>query len=626
MRDFPFTAVVAQDQLKMSLLLNAIDPRIGGVLIRGDKGSGKTTLARALSELLPNGAPFIEVPAGATEDRVKGSVDLAKMVSDGTVASTGGLLAEANGGVLYVDEVNLLADHIVDLLLDAAATGVNRIERDGVSAVFPAKFVLIGSMNPEEGELRPQLLDRFGLSVEVDGIVNPEHRSLALMRRLEFDSNPEAFCKLFEQEQDQLRQRLGESQNVNRDHPMGLSAELSKELFKVVTELCISYGAQGLRADLTMARAAAAHAALSGRDRVETEDIKAVAPLVLAHRARRDPLQGFEDSRSVSDLVEQIHRNSESKGGGSSKSQSQAEGADERAGEGPERSGPRPKLSEKPSGSSLTLGFGDGPIIRSAIQQNTKGIYSDRVGGGPKGPTPSGYSRRIEGVSDRRGVGVDVVGTITTAALRRSTGSMLESGSFVGPEDIVMSEKLAKQGRTILVGLDLSGSIGIKSRIQLASTVIESLLLDAYQTRDRVGVIVIAEGTARVLQRPTRSVEMIRAKLSGIVTGGITPLAMGIDLLTEQAKTCRQLGENPYCILVTDGRATGGEFAFQEALQAAQRFGSESIPSCIIDIEDSPVNMGLARKLAKETGSQLISYPELAQLITSSGVKHALFR
>ena len=626
MRDFPFTAIVAQDQLKMSLLLNAIDPRIGGVLIRGDKGSGKSTLARALAELLPNGAPFVEVPSGATEDRVKGSVDLARMVADGTVASTGGLLAESHGGVLYVDEVNLLADHIVDLLLDAAASGVNRIERDGVSAVFPAKFVLIGSMNPEEGELRPQLLDRFGLSVQSDGIANSEERGVALMRRLEFDSDPDAFCARFDDEQGKLRLRLRESRTSNLANSFGLCAHLSKELFKVITELCISYGAQGLRADLTMARAAAAHASLEGRDSVGTQDINAIAPLVLSHRARRDPLQGFEDSKSISDLVEQIHRKSQSRGGGNSQSQSQAEGADERPGGGPERAAQAPQLREKPSGASLTFGLGEGPVMRSMIALGAKDSYSERIGGGPKGATPSGYSRRVEGALDRRGTGLDVIGTLTSAVSRRSAGTTSDTSSFIGSEDLVMSEKIAKQGRTILVGLDLSGSIGIKSRIQLASTIIESLLLDAYQTRDRLGVIVIAEGSARVLQRPTRSVEMIRAKLSSLVTGGITPLALGIDLLAEQAKACMVVGENPYCILVTDGRATGGEFAFQEALRAAERFASEKLSSCIVDIEDSPINMGLAGKIAKEMGSRLISYREIVELIGSSTLGYALFR
>ena len=624
MREFPFVAVVGQEQLKMSLLLNAIDPRIGGVLIRGDKGSGKSTLARALSDLLPAGAPFIEVPAGATEDRVKGSVDLAQMVADGIVASTGGLLAEANGGVLYVDEVNLLADHIVDLLLDSAASGVNRIERDGVSAVFPAKFVLIGSMNPEEGELRPQLLDRFGLSVQSDGILDPEDRSLALYRRLEFDSDPDSFCAMFDDEKEELKSRLSQARAVSQAHYLGLSAHLSKELFRAITQLCISYGAQGLRADLTMARAAAARAALEGRSEVEVEDIGAVAPLVLSHRARKDPLQdvGYE-SRTVTELIHKMKRASYEEGDDVPQSKSEGSRSDE--GDLPPEATRGPKGPNEPSGSSLTFGHGSAQIMGSVTQSGVKGIYSERIGGGPKGSTPAGYRRGVDGVVDQRGVALDVVGTLTSAVVRRSSGIESTASSFVATQDIVMSEKVAKQGRTILVGLDLSGSIGMNSRTELASAVIESLLLDAYQTRDRVGVIVIAEGTARVLQKPTRSVEMIRAKLSNLRTGGITPLAKGIDLLRMQARECREKGEHPFCILITDGRATGGEFAYQEAAEAARRFNSEDLPSCIVDIEDSQVPIGLAGKIAKNMGSEIITSAELLELIGRSQLRDALF-
>ncbi len=621
MREFPFVAVVGQDQLKMSLLLNAIDPRIGGVLIRGDKGSGKSTLARALADLLPDGAPFIEVPAGATEDRVKGSVDLAQMVADGTVASTGGLLAEANGGVLYVDEVNLLADHIVDLLLDAAASGLNRIERDGVSAVFPAKFVLIGSMNPEEGELRPQLLDRFGLSVQSDGILDPEYRSVALLRRLEFDSDPDAFCISFDPEKKDLKRRLNLARSMNLSHALGLSANVSNEFFRVITQLCISYGAQGLRADLTMARSAAAHAALEGRQDVEARDLEAVAPLVLSHRARKDPLQEYE-SRSVSEVIEKIQRIGHE--AGEDVEVSKSEGSKSDNGDLPPDVPRGPKGQSESSGSALTFGGGGVPIMGTVTTLGAKGIFSERVGGGPKGSTPTGYRKGVEGVSDIRGVGLDVVGTLTSAVLRRSNEPEVATEPFVATQDIVRSEKIAKQGRTILVGLDLSGSIGMNSRTELASTVIESLLLDAYQTRDRVGLIVIAEGTARVLQKPTRSVEMIRAKLATLVTGGVTPLAKGIDLLALQAKECRQKGEHPLCILITDGRATGGEFAFQEAMQAAQNFNLEGLQSCIVDIEDSQVPIGLAGKIAKAMGSQIISSAALAELIGRSQLRDAL--
>jgi magnesium chelatase subunit D len=305
--------------------------------------------------------------------------------------------------------------------------------------------------------------------------------------------------------------------------------------------------------------------------------------------------------------------------------QSKSEGSRSDEGDLPPEATRGPKGPNEPSGSSLTFGHGSAQIMGSVTQSGVKGIYSERIGGGPKGSTPAGYRRGVDGVVDQRGVALDVVGTLTSAVVRRSSGIESTASSFVATQDIVMSEKVAKQGRTILVGLDLSGSIGMNSRTELASAVIESLLLDAYQTRDRVGVIVIAEGTARVLQKPTRSVEMIRAKLSNLRTGGITPLAKGIDLLRMQARECREKGEHPFCILITDGRATGGEFAYQEAAEAARRFNSEDLPSCIVDIEDSQVPIGLAGKIAKNMGSEIITSAELLELIGRSQLRDALF-
>ncbi|MGH9149804.1 MAG: ATP-binding protein, partial [Acidimicrobiales bacterium] len=205
---FPFSAVVGQDELKLALLLNAVDPAVGGVLLRGQKGSAKTTLARGLAALLPGGSPFVELPLGATEDRVVGTLDLAAILATGEARFHPGLLHSAHGGVLYVDEVNLLADHLVDVLLDVASSGVNRVEREGVAHAHPSRFVLVGSMNPEEGELRPQLLDRFGLSVEVAAPTDPDQRAEAVARRMAFDRDPARFCTAWAEAEAGLHERL----------------------------------------------------------------------------------------------------------------------------------------------------------------------------------------------------------------------------------------------------------------------------------------------------------------------------------------------------------------------------------------------------------------------------------
>ena len=273
---FPFSAVVGQDEARMALLLAAVDPGIGGVLLRGDKGSAKSTLARGLAGMLPGGAPFVELPLGATEDRVLGTIDLKAALTEGDTVFRPGLLAAAHGGVLYVDEVNLLPDHLVDVLLDVAGSGVNRVERDGVSHSHPARFVLVGSMNPEEGELRPQLLDRFGLSVEIKAPVDPRARAEVVRRRLTHDAGG----RVDGGEGDiVLRARLAAS----------MPADLPDTVVDFACRLAVSVGAEGLRADLVLCRAAAAFAGWEGRSVATSSDVERVAGVALGHRRRRRP-------------------------------------------------------------------------------------------------------------------------------------------------------------------------------------------------------------------------------------------------------------------------------------------------------------------------------------------------
>ncbi|MDQ1499607.1 MAG: magnesium chelatase subunit, partial [Actinomycetota bacterium] len=260
---FPLSAVVGQDDLKVALLLHAVDPKLGGVLIRGEKGSGKSTAARALATLIGadstgGRAPFVELPIGATEDRVVGTLDLEGALLEGRSRLRPGLLAAAHQGVLYVDEVNLLADHLVDVLIDAAAFGVNRIERDGLTAEHPCRFVLVGSMNPEEGELRPQLLDRFGFAVEVRAPRDPELRTEVVRRRLAFDADADAFAGRFAVAEDTLRDAIAGAVAILGD------VVVPDEVLALTSRLCAELDAEGLRADLVLARGVAALAALEG--------------------------------------------------------------------------------------------------------------------------------------------------------------------------------------------------------------------------------------------------------------------------------------------------------------------------------------------------------------------------
>lgn len=279
---FPLAAVVAADDLKLALCLAAIDPAIGGVLIEGPRGMAKSTLARGLADLLASGT-FVTLPLGASEERIVGTLDLDAALGEGRAQFSPGLLAKANGGVLYVDEVNLLPDHLVDLLLDAAASGVNHIERDGISHRHAARFVLIGTMNAEEGELRPQLLDRFGLNLALDAQPQPAQRAEIVRRRLAFDANPQAFIERWQTQQDELRERC-QSARVRL-----AAIPLDDAALEQISQRCFAAAVDGLRADLVWLRAARAHAAWRGVERIEVEDIDAVADFVLRHRRRHNP-------------------------------------------------------------------------------------------------------------------------------------------------------------------------------------------------------------------------------------------------------------------------------------------------------------------------------------------------
>ena len=328
---FPFTAIVDQDEMKLALILNVIDPSIGGVLIMGEKGTAKSTTVRALADLLPEievikgcrfncspEGPFcsdclekiknennletekkkmrvVELPLGVTEDRVVGTLDIEHAIKRGEKRFEPGILAEANRNFLYIDEVNLLEDHIVDLLLDSAAMGINTVEREGISFTHPARFILVGTMNPEEGELRPQLLDRFGLCVQVNSLRDKSLRMEVLKRKAEFDDDPEGFLRKWEPEQKKLLEKiLKAKENLKK-------VEIDDEALSLVVEITSELNLDGHRADIVMLKSARAYTAFNGREKITSEEIKKVAPLALRHRLKRLP---FED---ISSEVEKLH-------------------------------------------------------------------------------------------------------------------------------------------------------------------------------------------------------------------------------------------------------------------------------------------------------------------------------
>jgi magnesium chelatase subunit I len=335
---FPFTAIVGQEEMKLALQLNVIDPKIGGVMIMGDRGTGKSTTIRAIADLLPEievvkddpfnsdksdldlmgnevreaiqnnkpletefiKIPMVDLPLGATEDRVCGTIDIEKALTEGVKAFEPGLLAKANRGILYVDEVNLLDDHLVDILLDSAASGWNTVEREGISIRHPARFVLVGSGNPEEGELRPQLLDRFGMHAEIRTVKDPILRVKVVEERTSFDQNPTIWINNYEEKQQELRDRIVAAQKLLP------TVKISYDLRVKISEVCSQLDVDGLRGDIVTNRAAKAHAAYNGRDNVTVEDISKIITLCLRHRLRKDPLESIDSGDKVSKVFKEI--------------------------------------------------------------------------------------------------------------------------------------------------------------------------------------------------------------------------------------------------------------------------------------------------------------------------------
>lgn len=328
---FPFAAIVGQENMKLAMILTAVDPKIGGVLVFGDRGTGKSTAVRALAALLPQitaikgcpinaetkkdvpewaeltrfephqrATPVIDLPLGVSEDRVTGALDIERALTQGEKAFQPGLLAQANRGYLYIDEVNLLEDHIVDLLLDVAQSGENLVEREGLSIRHPARFVLVGSGNPEEGELRPQLLDRFGLSVEVTSPKTIDERITVIERRDAFDQNPKRFLSKWKPEELNVRAAITDARAALA------KIKKTKAVLRDCAELCLALGADGLRGELTLLRASRALAAYEGQTSIQRAHLKAVAPLALSHRLRRDPLDEAGSSARVARVVEDV--------------------------------------------------------------------------------------------------------------------------------------------------------------------------------------------------------------------------------------------------------------------------------------------------------------------------------
>ncbi len=579
---YPFSAIVGHDRLRLALVLCAVRPEIGGVLIRGEKGTAKSTAVRGLAQVLSEvdeQSALVELPIGATEDRVVGSLDLQRVLRDGEHAFSPGLLARAHGGVLYVDEVNLLHDHLVDVLLDAAAMGRVHVERDGISHSHEARFVLIGTMNPEEGELRPQLLDRFGLTVDVHASRDVDVRADVIRQRMAFEADPVTFAAAYAEEDAELARRIAAA----RDSIGGVV--LPDDELRRIAALCAAFDVDGMRADLVVARTAVAHAAWRGAQTVGEEDIRVAAELALPHRRRRDPFDdpGL-DPQQLDDALAQTRDHADDPD------------PDPEPPDGPGMSGTDSDYSA-PQGNSSSK---TRPSAAPSGVFRTRTLVVPGVGEGAPGRRSRARNRTGTPVSSTseadEGHGVHIFATLLAAARRQQRPGRPRPEA----DDVRRAIREGREGNLVIFVVDASGSMAARDRMAAVSGATLSLLRDAYQRRDKVAVITFRQQGATVLLPPTSSVHIAGRRLARFDTGGKTPLAQGLlaarDVVVREK--ARDRARRSLVVVLTDGRATGGPDPLGRARIAAARLVSEGAAAVVVDCETSFVRLGLAEQLA----------------------------
>ena len=660
---FPFTAIVGQTAMKRALILNAVNTRIGGVLIRGKKGTAKSTAVRSLAALLPEvtvlrGCPYscppddrqglcamcqpdaaapsvtrqvriVDLPVGATEDRLVGSLDIEQALKTGRRSFEPGLIAATHRGILYVDEVNLLNDHLVDVLLDAAAMGRNYVEREGVSVSHAAQFILVGTMNPEEGDLRPQLLDRFGLAVEVDSDFTIAERQEVVQRRIAYETDPYGFMAQWREAEAAERER------ISRSRELLAQVTVSGDILELITGICAEYQVDGLRADIVMYKTAATIAAYEGRAGVTAADVREAAAMALLHRQRRQPFQqprletGQLDAM-IDDFQNRPNNREPSDGNGAAPDEPDGGEPDSSPPDGDGASGDNSPDAPADAGPGEEyFEIGDPYAVRPLPVKPPD--RRARPAGGRRAEVVSrSPSGRYVAAAAPRGKASDLAldATLRAAAphqpRRRDAVDDADSRILIEPWDIREKVRETKTGSLVLFVVDASGSMGAQRRMVAVKGAILSLLLDAYQRRDRVGLIAFRGADAQLLLPPTSSVDLAHARLQAMPTGGRTPLSRGLLRALEviQAEKRKDPNTLPLLTLLSDGRANaaaglgngsaaGPTDPITEARQVAAAIGEQRIPSLVIDTETGYLRFALAAPIAQAMGAPCLRLEEL---------------
>ena len=629
---FPFAAVVGQQDIKNAIIWNIVNPKIGGLLISGEKGTAKSTVVRAAAELTDN-LKIIEIPIGITEDRLVGSVDFSSSVKDGKTRIEKGLLAEADKNIVYIDEVNLLGDHIMNAILQVAGNGENIVEREGISDRQSSEFVLIGSMNPEEGKLKGQFLDRFGLYISAEGERNIPTRIEILEHALEFEKDPVAYREKFREETEALKEKIALARKNL------VEVEITEAAMMLASELSMQAHTEGHRAEKVIIEAARAIAALEGRTTVNVSDIKEASQFALPHRLRNveneqqrpEPQEQEENSpeneepqenepeenEAPGEQEEPENRDPEEKGEGEEAPQQNTSPSDEGGDYNPEDNQPEEKPDEVQDDVEEA---GEPFVIKSWKSQDINKKVN--IGTGKRdlviSKTKQGRYVRYKFPKESKITDIAFDATLRAAAPFQKNRDRSKTFIAIKRSDIRTKIREKRTGGCILFVVDASASMGANRRMKEVKAAILSLLNVSYQKRDKVGLIAFRKDEASLLLNITNSVELAQKQLAELPTGGKTPLAKGLALAYEVMTGLRIKDPDikPTMVLVSDGRASGnrkkgGPSPFDEALVYAEKIGNSKINTIILDTENDFIKFHLCDKLNEKLHGTLLSIEEL---------------
>jgi magnesium chelatase subunit D len=645
---FPFTAIVGQEKMKKALVLNAINPNLGGVLIRGQKGTAKSTAVRALANLLHmievvEDCPFncnphqknemcaeclmriesgeklpivkkkmkvVDLPLGATEDRVIGTLSIEHAIKKGEKTFEPGILAFVHRGFLYIDEVNLLDDHLVDVILDASAMGVNYVEREGVSFSHPARFILIGTMNPEEGELRPQLLDRFGLCVEVEGITDKDARVEIVQRNIKYENDPHVFELAWQEEEEKLCQFILRAKEILPN------VTYDKDILSLIANITIEMDVHGHRADIFMLKVAQSIAAYHQMTVVTEDDVREAAELVLSHRMRRRPFQEPEMDKEKLENAIQKHKQN--------KPETNNQRTEERKQETDDKEENSKKKLKPDSQTEVTFESGSPYLVKKIPIPKEPDVKAS------SGRRSTAKSDSRAGCYIRSAIPKEKTNDIAfDATLRASAPYQIyrknsDVSVVIELQDIRQKVREKKIGNVILFVVDSSGSMGANKRMVETKGAILSLLIDAYQKRDSVGLVAFKGDMAELLLSPTSSVELAKKQLEILPTGGKTPLSKGLlkGYETLKIELNKDKKIKPLLVVISDGRANvsinKNINPFNEAKQIAEEIKHSGIRSIVIDTETGLMRLGILQELSEAIGGRYYPLEDIrAETITS---------